>query len=378
MIINMKLLTVIGARPQFVKASALSRAIIKANNQHSTPIIREVIVHTGQHYDQNMSQVFFDELGIPKPDYFFESGGKHQASMTAHIMEQLEGVLMLEQPDALLVYGDTNSTLAGALTAVKLHIPVLHIEAGLRSFDKKMPEEVNRVLTDYCADMLFTPSQEGANNLKNEGLDKSSISVVGDIMYDVLLHYKDQALLQSTILQELKLKPSTYVMATCHRQSNTDDHQALKEVFEGLVKVSATQPVVCPLHPRTKKALVEAKLFEKYSSKIQFCEPLRYLDTLALMAQASCLITDSGGMQKEAYFLKVPCIILRDTTEWIELVNQGLSQLVGADSNKIKAAFDQIGSQKLNWKEGIYGDGNTAEKIIEQVSEKFLAQKVGV
>ena len=352
----MKLLTVIGARPQFIKAATVSRLIKNQND------INEIIVHTGQHFDANMSKVFFDELEIPKPDYNLGIGGNHHGAMTGQQLEKIEAVLLDEKPDWVLVYGDTNSTLAGALAAVKLHIPIAHVEAGLRSFNRRMPEEINRILTDHAADLLFAPTDTAVSNLKNEGL-KDKTLLVGDVMYDAALFYADIAESKSEILSKINL--DQYVLATIHRAENTDDDLRLQNIINGLLELSQNIQIVLPIHPRTAKTLERLSLFDKLNKQIKIIEPIGYIDMVMLEKHANLIVTDSGGVQKEAFFHKVPCITLREETEWVELLDLGWNRLV--TMNKMSKLSDicmtTIKTQGKNATP--YGIGNSASKIIQ-------------
>ncbi len=360
----MNIVTIVGARPQFIKAAAVSRAIRKHNNENPEDGIHEVIVHTGQHYDENMSQVFFDELDIPKPDYNLESGGGTHGAMTGRMLESIEHVLLVEQSDWVLIYGDTNSTLAGAIAASKLHIPVAHVEAGLRSFNMKMPEEINRVLVDRVSTILFCPTETAVNNLKSEGMTQGVLNV-GDVMYDASLFYREMAREKSTILRGLSLKPKEYVLVTCHRAENTDDPIRLAGIVQGLAAIVDLVRVIFPLHPRTRKALEETGLFERLG-QVEVLEPVSFLDMVQLEESAKAIVTDSGGVQKEAYFFGVPCITMRDETEWVETVDAGCNYLVGADANKILAAYANLSDICLedSFNVPLYGKGDTANQIV--------------
>ena len=353
---RIKIITVIGARPQFIKASSLSREIAKYNN------IEEIIIHTGQHYDANMSDVFFEELEIPKPKYSLGIGGGTHGQNTGRMIEKIEEILIKENPNYLLVYGDTDSTLAGALAATKIHVPVIHIEAGLRSFNKRMPEEINRILTDHCADLLFTPTETASSNLINEGIGKEKIYNVGDIMYDTALYFGNKAEKESKILNKLNI--NNYYLVTIHRQENTDDKKRLENIFTGLNKLAIENNVLLPLHPRTKKKLNEFNL-NILLDNIIIIEPVGYLDMVMLEKNAKGIITDSGGIQKEAFFYGVPCFTLRDETEWIELVKIGVNKLI--ENNE--SIYEQIikSEFKNNFGSKIYGDGNTSELIIRRI-----------
>jgi len=320
----MKIITIVGARPQFVKCAAVSREIRKDHT--------EILVHTGQHYDPEMSEVFFEELQIPKPDYNLGVGSGSHGKQTGEILERVEEVLVKEKPGLVIVYGDTNSTLAGALAATKLHTPVAHVEAGLRSFDRTMPEELNRILTDHLSDFLFCPTETAINNLRNEGLIRG-IYCVGDVMADALEFNKDLAEKNSRIIEILRLEPRNYFIATVHRPSNTDNCDAMTTLIQ--VFGRADMPVVFPVHPRTKKFLEEYGLFKRLPANILVVEPLGYLDMIRLMGSAKKILTDSGGIQKEAYMLGVPCVTLRENTEWVETLHDGWNVLVGSDEEKI-------------------------------------------
>ena len=348
----MKIVTIIGARPQFIKAASLSREILKTAN------IEEVIVHTGQHFDANMSAVFFEEMQIPKPKYNLNINSLNHGAMTGRMLEEIEVVLVKEKPDWLLVYGDTNSTLAGALAAKKLHIKIAHVEAGLRSFNMSMPEEVNRILTDRISTVLFCPTTEAINNLNNEGYGNIDALVVnvGDIMYDSALFYNKLA------KKDVKYNTNEkYVLATIHRAENTDDEVKLRNIFKAFDKVHKTYEVVLPLHPRTKKYL------EKYhiETEITLIEPVGYLEMVTLIKNAIGVITDSGGLQKEAYFFHKRCFTLRDQTEWVELVKTNCNQLIDVKKENITSLILENLSIIPNFSNKIYGDGTTSRKIIE-------------
>lgn len=313
-------LTIVGARPQFIKAAVVSRAL------RAQPGVREVLVHTGQHYDDNMSRVFFEELEIPEPDYHLGIGGGTHGQNTGRMLEALEEVLLQERPDWVLVYGDTDSTLAGALAAAKLHIPVAHVEAGLRSFNRRMPEEINRVLTDHVSDLLFAPTEVAVRNLLREGIPSEKIHLVGDVMYDAALYYGEKAERESQVLRRLGLVPKGYVLATLHRAENTDDPERLRVVLQALAQVNKEVPVVLPVHPRTRKR-AEAFGLDHLLGEVLAIEPVGYLDMVMLEKNARVIATDSGGVQKEAFFHRVPCVTLREETEWVELVELGWNRL---------------------------------------------------
>lgn len=345
----MKILTVLGARPQFIKAAAFSRAVDNIDN------IEEIIVHTGQHYDQNMSDVFFEDMDIPKPKYMLQTGGKSHGAMTGQQLEKIEQILLSEKPDLVLVYGDTNSTLAGALAAVKLHIPVAHVEAGLRSFNKKMPEEINRILTDQISDYLFVPSKVAKQNLLNEGVSEKKIYVVGDIMYDVSLYYKEK-MIKPTWFDSLNL--NNFVLCTIHRAENTDDVKRLANIFKGL-ELSGKE-IILPLHPRTLGKINKYNI--TISENIHIVKPVGYLEMVWLEVNSDLIVTDSGGVQKEAYFHGKYCVTLREETEWIELVEQGFNTLVGCDKELIKKSLNK--SYQSDLSVGIYGYGDTVSNIL--------------
>lgn len=355
----MKIVTVLGARPQFIKAATVSRALKEAGTT-------EVIIHTGQHFDRNMSEVFFSEMDIPRPDYNLEISGLSHGAMTGRMLEETESVLLQEKPDCVLVYGDTNSTLAGALAAAKLHIPVAHVEAGLRSFEMKMPEEVNRILTDRISSYLFCPTHTAVENLRKEGFDNfgCEISQPGDVMYDAVLFYKQKVSEKSTILNYLEIADQPFTLATVHRAENTDDINRLKAICESLNHIHKSSKVILPLHPRTKAIL------QKNNIQLDFTpiEPVGYFDMLALLDGCDLVLTDSGGLQKEAYFYSKYCITLRDQTEWVELVNAGVNSIVGAHKEKIIDTYEKVKGQKLNSSIELYGDGTAAHQIAQRLS----------
>ncbi|MEB3193325.1 MAG: UDP-N-acetylglucosamine 2-epimerase (non-hydrolyzing) [Snowella sp.] len=362
----MKITTIVGARPQFIKAAAVSR-ILRAE-----PNITEILIHTGQHYDPNLSDIFFKELEIPQPDYHLGIGSGNHGQQTGRMLEAIETVLITEKPDWVLVYGDTNSTLAGALAAVKIHIPIAHVEAGLRSFNRQMPEEINRVLTDHSSDLLFAPTEAAVNNLKKEGIDTNKIHLVGDVMYDAALFYGEKSDRHRQLLQTLNLKPKSYLLATVHRAENTDNVQRLEAIFTALNQIAQQYSVVLPLHPRTRKLLQQNQL-EKFTQNLTLLEPVGYLDMVQLEKNARLIITDSGGVQKEAYFYQVPCITLREETEWIELVDLGWNYLISPDHSGAIAQGIKIGLEKslpININERPYGDGQSAFKIQKILSSK--------
>lgn len=349
----MKVITIIGARPQFIKAAVVSRAF-----KEHRPDVQEIIVHTGQHYDANMSDIFFNELEIPKPDHNLGIGGGTHGQNTGRMTEKLEALMMDVQPDWVLVYGDTDSTLAGSLAASKLHIPVAHVEAGLRSFNRRMPEEINRVLTDHIADILFTPTETGRTNLLNEGIAEDKIKLVGDVMYDATLFYKQKAR-KPRLPAELNIQGDDFVLCTIHRAENTDDPQRLKSIFQGLHDSGET--IVLPMHPRTKVKISEYGIV--IPENVYVSGPVGYLEMVWLEANCRLVATDSGGVQKEAYFFGKPCVTMRDETEWVELVEAGWNRLVGADTTSIVSAIEvrMIGDVS----EALYGSGHTGEEIVK-------------
>ena len=353
-----KILTVIGARPQFIKAAAVSREIM------TTTGMTEVLVHTGQHYDANMSDIFFQEMGIPMPTHHLDVSGGSHGQMTGRMLERLEAVMLAESPDAVLVYGDTNSTLAGALAAAKLHIPIAHVEAGLRSFNRRMPEEVNRVLTDHCASLLLTPTDSATMNLAQEGIPADRIVQVGDVMYDAALYFGGIAAERSDALHQRGMSEGGYVLATIHRQENTDDPARLRAIFEGLAEVARNVPVVLPLHPRTKARLEGAGLAH-LTEAITLVAPMGYLDMVAHERSAAVIVTDSGGVQKEAFFYGVPCVTLRDETEWVELVEAGWNRLVpplGGAAAVAQAVSAAIGTKGREFTP--YGTGDASRRTV--------------
>lgn len=358
----MKIVTVVGARPQFVKAATVSAAIVQERRRGGA--LEEILVHTGQHYDQNMSQVFFDQLEVPRPKYNLAVGSGSHGAMTGKMLGAVEQILLDEKPDWLLVYGDTNSTLAGALAAAKLHIPVCHVEAGLRSFDKRMPEEVNRILTDHVSELLLCPTQAAIDNLKTEGVTRG-VHHVGDVMYDAALMFAKVAGSSAEVLARYGVQPKSFVLSTVHRAENTDDPARFEGILKGLGAVAtAACPVLLPLHPRTR-ATIKARGLEALLSvnpALLVIEPVPFLDMIVLEQQAKLILTDSGGVQKEAYFHRVPCVTLRDETEWVETVQAGWNQLVGADQARIVQA---VAAAKPGRAIDEYGEGNAAGKVVE-------------
>ncbi len=348
----MRIASIVGARPQFIKAAPLDRELRKLH-QHA-------LVHTGQHYDYLMSAVFFEELGIPEPDHSLGVGSASHGRQTGEMLIKVEETLSRERPDCVLVYGDTNSTLAGALVAAKLHLPVAHVEAGLRSFNRDMPEEINRVLTDHAADLLFCPTETARHNLASEGITKGVFNV-GDVMYDAVLHSIDIVERRSRILSSLNVQPRSYLLATIHRPSNTDNRQSLRDILAAFNEVG--EDIVFPVHPRTSRAIARANC--QLSSRVKPLEPVSYLDMLALERNARLILTDSGGVQKEAYFFGVPCVTLREETEWVETTEAGWNMLVGANKAKIIQAVQEF--QPQGQRSEIFGDGNASQKIVHHL-----------
>ncbi len=365
----MKLLTVVGARPQFIKAATVSRAIARHNGQSPAARIDETIVHTGQHYDANMSQVFFDELEIPQAAVHLGIGSASHGAQTGLMLAALEDVVARESPACVLVYGDTNSTLAGALAAAKLQVPVAHVEAGLRSFNRRMPEEINRVLCDHIAAALYCPTQAAVANLGREGVT-AGVELVGDVMYDGMLHYRAKA--SAGILDTLGVAPRRYLLATIHRAENTDDPERLRAIASALARAGERfGTVVLPLHPRTRNVLTHAAI--ALPASVRVVDPAPYFEMIALMASARAILTDSGGVQKEAFFLAVPCLTLRGETEWVETVECGANKLVGADPDAVLAALAELesGAWKPDFSSRPYGSGHAAEAIVRSLATRF-------
>lgn len=347
-------MTIIGARPQFVKAAALSREISNCTE------VLEIIIHTGQHHDALMSDVFFKEMEIPQPHYNLEISGLSHGAMTGRMLEKIEEILIKEKPDWVLVYGDTNSTLAGALAAAKLHIKVAHVEAGLRSFNMNMPEEINRILTDKISKLLFCPTDSAVNNLLNEGVTQGIVRT-GDIMIDALIYYRKIAAINAKAFS--KLSPAKFALSTIHRAENTDNEENLRNIFLSLDKINEILPVILPLHPRTLAKIKSNNI----KTSVQIMEPLGYFDMLQFLSHCELVLTDSGGLQKEAYMCEKPCVTLRNETEWIELVDCGVNRLVGTSIEKIISATKDFMIHKPEFKKGLYGNGNAAHQIIESM-----------
>jgi len=351
----MKVVTIVGARPQFIKAASVSRSIRKKKS------IQEILLHTGQHFDMNMSAVFFDELEIPKPTYNLDINNLHHGAMTGRMLEGIEEILLREQPDWVMVYGDTNSTIAGSLAAKKLKLKVAHVEAGMRSFSRLSPEEINRILTDRISDLLLCSTTTAVENLQNEGFQNFDCKIIlsGDVMYDTALYYYEKAKQRSRIMDTIPFEK--FVLCTLHRQENTDDPATLKRILSALKKIHNEIPVVLPLHPRTRKRL------ERFDLKFPclLIEPVGYLDMLMLLNHCEMVLTDSGGLQKEAFFFKKFCVTLREQTEWVELVDLGVNRIAGSDEKKILSAFNFFRKKKFSSKEKPYGNGNASEKIVK-------------
>jgi UDP-GlcNAc3NAcA epimerase len=348
------IVTIVGARPQFIKVAPVSRVLNAAGG------VNEIIIHTGQHFDADMSDVFFDELGIAPPQHNLSINGGGHGAMTGAMLVQLEPLLAELRPDWVLVYGDTNSTLAGALAAAKLNLPVAHVEAGLRSFNRRMPEEINRILADQLSDILFTSTNAATTHLQREGIDAAKIVPVGDVMYDAALQFADRAREHGHLLARLGIESGKYVLATIHRAENTDDATRLAAIVEALETVAAQMPVILPIHPRTARRLAELGIA---FSRVRTVPPVGYLDMVALESQAALIATDSGGVQKEAFFYKVPCVTLRDETEWVELVDLGWNRLVSPTTvglaDAILGMLGQVGRDAQP-----YGDGRASERIV--------------
>lgn len=356
----MKIATVLGARPQFIKAAVVSRAIAR------TPDIEEIIVHTGQHYDDNMSEVFFRELEIVRPAYNLGIGSGQHGLQTGRMLEAIESVLLEEVPDWVIAYGDTNSTLAAVLAAVKLHISVAHVEAGLRSFDRRTPEEINRVLTDHASDLLFAPTQTALHNLLREGLPGFSIHEVGDVMFDAAIYYGSKAKAHSGVLRRLSLRSGKYILATLHRAENTDDPERLRSILAGLAQMAEKIPVVLPIHPRTRRILHDNGALREIARLIRVTDPVGYLDMMMLEQNARLIATDSGGVQKEAFFHGVPCVTFRDCTEWLELIEMGWNRLAPpVNPSAVIAGLRDGLESKPRPSPSPFGDGHAAERIVQ-------------
>ena len=351
-----KIITIVGARPQFVKAATLSR-------QFQLLGVEELIIHTGQHFDANMSEVFFEEMEIPKPVYQLDIHGLTHGAMTGRMLEGIEEILLKEKPDGVMVYGDTNSTLAGALAASKLHIPLIHVEAGLRSFNMKMPEEINRILTDRISNVLFCPTDTAVNNLKREGFENFPIQIIknGDVMQDAAIYYAARAEEKSDIMKQIQLP--VFVLGTIHRQENTDSPENLRNIISGLNEINRQTPVVVPIHPRTRNILALQNIVPEF----KLIDPVGYFDMIMLLKNCELVITDSGGVQKEAFFFGKHCITLREQTEWVELVENGFNILTGSNPEKLKDAFEFFKTKKSDFSIDLYGKGMAAEKAAKEI-----------
>ena len=358
----LKILTIVGTRPQFVKAAVLSRVFSTIDG------VEELLVHTGQHFDDKMSQIFFDEMEIPKPHYNLEINSLGHGAMTGRMLEGIESLIIKEKPNWVLVYGDTNSTLAGALAAKKIHVKVAHVEAGLRSFNMQMPEEINRILTDRISDVLYAPAQTAVDNLKKEGFDnfQSKIVLSGDVMQDAAMFYAQRAEEKSTLSKDL-LK-GDYVLATIHRQENTDNPENLKAIVKALNTIHAQRRVVLPIHPRTKKIIEQSGL----QLKVDVLDPVGYFDMIQLLKNCTLVMTDSGGLQKEAFFFKKHCVTLREQTEWVELVQGGFNVLAGANEQFIVDAFTKMLNTKSDFSVNLYGNGSAGEAIANHLLKNTI------
>lgn len=361
----MKLASIVGARPQFIKAATVSRALRAGGSR------REILIHTGQHYDENMSEVFFRELRIARPDYDLGVGSGPQGAQTGRMLEKIEEVLIREAPEGVVVYGDTNSTLAAALAATKLHIPVAHVEAGLRSFNRAMPEETNRLVADHVASLLFAPTEAAVQNLLREGISQAEIHLVGDVMYDAALHFAARAEAESRVLDRLGVARGSYVLATIHRAENADNQERLAAIFGALEALSADLPVVVPLHPRTRKAL--AGFRGPSTEGLRLIDPVGYLDMTMLETHATLIVTDSGGVQKEAFFHGVRCVTLRTETEWVELVENGWNRLAPPVSAAavLQVLRDALERAAPARRPQLYGGGEAASRIVTVLSERW-------
>jgi len=365
---TLRLATIVGARPQFVKAAVVSRALRRRGG------LDEQIIHTGQHYDAMMSDIFFDELEIASPAVHLAIGSGSHGRQTGRMLEQLEAVLVESRPDAVLVYGDTNSTLAGGLAAAKLHIPTAHVEAGLRSFNREMPEEINRVLVDHLSSLLFAPTPVAVENLRQEGIATERIREVGDVMYDAAMILAERAERHSEVLSRNSLQPKHFILATIHRAENTDDPERLAAVFEGFVRIAGELPVVIPLHPRTRAALQREGRLEAIEQRLTVIEPVGYLDMVNLEMNSRIVITDSGGVQKEAFFFRVPCLTVRDETEWTETIEAGANRLIEADAAAMVLAVQETlgGETNLPDPGPLFGNGVAADRIAEALANESL------
>lgn len=372
----MKIATVLGARPQFIKAASVSRAIAEhnASTPNSQSKIHEIIVHTGQHFDANMSDIFFDEMQIPRPDYKLDVNSLGHGAMTGRMLEQIEAILLKEEPDTLMVYGDTNSTLAGALAAKKLHIKVAHIEAGLRSFNMNMPEEINRILTDRISDLLFCPTDTALQNLDREGFSTFPSRIVksGDVMQDAAIFYRDIAAQKSDVVSRIGLAGKSFALCTIHRAENTDAPERLQAIMAALNKIAGEMKIILPLHPRTRKVM-EARGLD---SRCTIIDPVGYFDMIQLLEHTCIVLTDSGGLQKEAFFFSKPCVTLRNETEWVELLDGGYNTLAGANSEQIVAGFSKMLSATPDYHRNLYGGGKASQSIVSAMADYEMAKRL--
>jgi UDP-GlcNAc3NAcA epimerase len=385
----LKIMTILGARPQFIKAAVVSRAIGEYNLASQSGMIEELIIHTGQHFDLNMSDVFFSEMSIPKPSKHLNINQMSHGAMTGRMVEAIESLLIEISPDLVLVYGDTNSTLAGTLAAAKLHIPIAHVEAGLRSYNRRMPEEHNRVIADHLSSLLFCPTTTAVHNLEREGLSDypatdstkanhaipPKIFLVGDVMYDASLYYYSQAKLRATVAKKVieeRLHGQRFALTTLHRQENTDNPVDFKAILAALINVSKNIPIVWPMHPRTRQVIeAQAVNTRLKRANIVVIDPVGYFDIIELLENCSIVLTDSGGLQKEAYFFKKPCVTLRSETEWVELVEHGCNRVVGSNSERILSAVNHMLDTELKFNQSLYGSGNAGQEIVAIIAEIF-------
>jgi UDP-GlcNAc3NAcA epimerase len=357
----MKVLTIVGARPQFIKAAAVSREIQKR------PHIKEIIVHTGQHYDNNMSEVFFQEMEIASPKYNLAINQGAHGQMTAKMLEAIEKIILQENPNLVMVYGDTNSTLAGALAASKLHIPIAHVEAGLRSFNMRMPEEINRILTDRISTFLLCPTDIAVTNLNNEGYpyQNSFVSKTGDVMQDAAMYYAQFSSTKSTIIDRLNLGNEPFILCTIHRAENTDNEERLREILDSLDELTEKFNIICPIHPRTSKIIKDQGI----STKAHLIDPVGYFDMIELLKHCEMVLTDSGGLQKEAFFFQKQCVTMREETEWVELIDIGANRLAGTDKQKIIDSVEEAQSTNVDFQIDLYGMGNASENILNLIEK---------
>ncbi|MEZ5071189.1 MAG: UDP-N-acetylglucosamine 2-epimerase (non-hydrolyzing) [Bacteroidales bacterium] len=373
-----KILTIVGARPQIIKAAAFSRALERKSDPHT----REVLLHTGQHYDKSMSEVFFEEMGIPRPAYNLGIGSRSHGAQTGDMLHGIEEVILKEKPDGVMVYGDTNSTLAGGLAAAKLHIPVIHVEAGLRSFNKRMPEEINRIACDHLSTLLFSPTRTGVENLKREGIvhhpgnrlsfDRQGVYHCGDVMFDNTLFFREMAIKRSDILRDLGLREGSFLLGTIHRPANTDRPETLRDLLQALATLARESglEVVLPLHPRTRHIIDSDPGFRVPDDGLRIVPPVSFLDMIRLEAASRLILTDSGGVQKEAWFMEKPVVVLREETEWVEIVEEGNGALTGADPEAIHTAATRFLENPPSEFPPIFGNGRAAEDILQVLEGK--------